>query len=575
MDKADMNCSGMIASWNQLQSLRKSFAAEILSMYKNQHGTTPRNIKPQCHRLTRRVTPKILELVKRHGFTLEIPPTWDDLCPRLKKKLKVTNQNQSNLQGILIELLRAVVLWSKAETPNDGSNSSDEDQESQDPPLGFPSHNPADVTLGEELTNQPLKQQEIDKINLTCLFRYKGADISPFALVDKLLAGGDDATELLEMIEYGIAKEQILSKKKRKKAAPAAFGEGHDAGSISRGKKGGSKSGHPVRKKMRKESKPMVYIDDEAQDDQDDDDNEDDEESVEGSENSFIDDGPTDSNSVASETIVADLIGNNKEQDNLKDILQKFGDHPAPHGAGPIVRALDQEVAATKAKQAKLSCRKDREDNIAAYKEPERSQDESEEIGTPKLKEDNARLERLLNDSMDKQRCLTEANEVLTGTITNLKFKNESLAKRLQRYKDKILKSSQEADWEKECKRLQELVDHMQKQFESEKNAQAAEYKGVLDQNQDYKKDIMKLKNELGLAQIRFQRNLKKRDNLLKAQMKSLEICREITDKCQHCQTEIKKYQTNNKKRRVNGNDENDNPNSSSSRAPPAAKKTC
>jgi hypothetical protein len=164
-------------------------------------------------------------------------------------------------------------------------------------------------------------------------------------------------------------------------------------------------------------------------------------------------------------------------------------------------------------------------------------------------------LKKSNDDAIDNRRSLEEDNERLKG-------KAASLARRLKSYKEDKT-NCQDAKLKEECNDLKLTIEYLQSKLQKARSDQQAEFKDVLEQNQDYKERIMKLNSELDLAKIHYKKDVQKRSDLLHKHMKSLGICKEITDKCQHCSTEIKNYQKKNKKRSRSNDRENANPNSS------------
>ncbi|CAJ1937406.1 unnamed protein product, partial [Cylindrotheca closterium] len=180
---ADLDLTQFRGKWNTLHHIRIECATQILRIYEAQDDRGKlRDWKPQSHRFGRRLAPKVLSMVAKHGTDVRIPIKWEADFPVFSKVLKVCKHG--TLHAILLGLLKAIVL----------SNVNDNDV------IGPVSYGNTILESGD------LAKTEVDKMELGKLFKYGGHHTSPFKLVAFVISGDHD--DLLQMIEDAIKHEK-------------------------------------------------------------------------------------------------------------------------------------------------------------------------------------------------------------------------------------------------------------------------------------------------------------------------------------------------------------------------------
>jgi len=349
---ADLKLSEFSLQWHRLQSLRKEVANQIFTMYEKQHDLkSVRDKKILKHRLTRRMSPLILELVDEHALMVVTPTSWKQLYPGFKGQLCNGKTYKSTLQAIVIELLKAIADWAQG-----GCN----DIEGE-PPVAY------GVSLVDKTT---LNQNELDKIDLQRAFQYVGKDDQAKDatlphLVRKLLSQDegdqDEAQALLEMIETSIARRQEEAKRDRdvkKEMKRKKQSDVDDAATfVSEGSKGVGSTcelrGGAQNRKRKKDRPHCPYVEDQAKADGS---GEDDESITEDEEEQKGDFGATQEeeqehhfqdgeNGGLPKTVTEVVLGASDKigAASLEAFLRQHGDRPVPIGLETILGELAKE----------------------------------------------------------------------------------------------------------------------------------------------------------------------------------------------------------------------------------------
>lgn len=503
-------------------------------MYSNYHDVKLKDVKVQRHRFARRTSSEILRLAGTFGLDDDIvsnhAPTFASL---------ITKTYDSALEALLMELLKAIAY----QMPKPQRNSQDITEESQD--SVEKDGDLAVVTYGESLTTrQTLGQQfMIDKIDLAKAFQYDGEDISPFALVEKILSG--DAEPLLEMIQSTQEKQEAEQKEKRKakKASTGTLKMPSDLHSIvsdsssTKGRGSGLRQGAKWSKKGTSGRKG-IFFDNEAEEAgaSDDDDDDDDQQPLDalgkGNERSLgsFDDSEGEGGNTGSpddDSDIVDIYDQPADEDDLAfaaqvtgerhmgQFLAKFDENEVAisEDMKPILLEFAKDMEVIERQRCSIRRRhrviqtenreiKERNKELEKLRENLKAQSQ----GTRTLKEQNERLQKELQDlktNVDGGSTLSE--------IETLKKENKKLKKKLSEKADN--KSAQktkelEGDIEKLTFQYEQL--NKQKLEEIQKTKEMADYAGQYRQQLSATKDELadskqRLTEGIGACRMMFQ----------------------------------------------------------------------